>query len=96
MRTTAEENRQLGAEIAKKANAATGSVAIFLPLAGMSAIDKEGQPFDDPEARGALFDAVRRNRGDTELVELPHHINDTEFAEAAARRLLELIEAQPT
>ena len=94
MRTTAEENRRLGEEIARKADAASGPAAIFLPLKGVSAIDKAGQPFDDPEARHALFDAVRRNQGDVELVELPHHINDKEFAEAAVRRLVELIEEQ--
>ncbi|MBC8876404.1 MAG: Tm-1-like ATP-binding domain-containing protein [Planctomycetes bacterium] len=54
-------------------------------------MDKDGQPFDAPEAREALFDAIRKNHGSVELVELPHHINDSEFAEAAARRLIDMI-----
>jgi uncharacterized protein (UPF0261 family) len=94
MRTTADENRQLGAEIARKAALATGPVAILLPLRGVSAIDRDGQPFDDPKARSALFDAIRRDRGAVELVEIDQHINDPEFAEQAARKLLELIEHQ--
>ncbi len=51
-----------------------------------------GQPFDDPAAREALFDAIRETLGDVELVELPNHINDEEFAEVAARRLIDMIE----
>jgi uncharacterized protein (UPF0261 family) len=60
MRTTPEENAQLGAEICRKLSTATGPAAILLPLGGISAIDKAGQAFDDPVARTALFDAIRR------------------------------------
>ena len=91
MRTTADECGKLGDEIAAKVDAAKGPAAILLPLAGVSAIDKEGEAFDDPEAREALFESIRRNSGDAEIIELPFHINDPEFAEAAARRLIELI-----
>jgi uncharacterized protein (UPF0261 family) len=94
MRTTAEENAALGREIAQKVAASRGPAAIFLPLAGVSAIDRAQGPFDDPAARQALFEAIRRHRGPVELVELPHHINEHAFAEAAARRLIELIESK--
>ncbi len=59
MRTTPEENARIGAGIAQKLSAAKGPVAILLPGRGVSAIDKEGQPFDDPVARKALHDAIR-------------------------------------
>ena len=59
MRTTPEENAQLGEEIGRKLAAATGPAAILLPLQGVSAIDRAGQPFDDPAARAALFDGIR-------------------------------------
>ena len=91
MRTTVEENRRLGEEIALKANAAAGPTAILLPLQGVSAIDRSGQPFDDPDCRSALFDAIRTHRGTTELTELQCHINDAEFAECAARKLIEFL-----
>lgn len=94
MRTTVEENQQLGAAIGRKAAAARGSVALLLPLKGVSAIDQSGQPFDDPAARSALFETVRENRGEVELIEIDRHINDPEFAEAAARKLIELIGRQ--
>ena len=60
MRTTIAESAALGEEIGRKAAAATGPTAIVLPLKGVSAIDREGQPFDDPAARSALFGVLRR------------------------------------
>ncbi len=93
MRTTPEENTALGREIAQKVSAAQGPAAVMLPLRGVSAIDASGQPFDWPEARQALFQAIRENLSpQVELVELDAHINDPAFAEAAARKLLELMQ----
>jgi uncharacterized protein (UPF0261 family) len=96
MRTTVEENKRLGEEIARKAAAVAGPTAILFPLRGVSAIDREGQPFDDSEARAALLEALRRNRAGVPLVELDYHINDPEFADAAAHRLLELLRQAST
>jgi uncharacterized protein (UPF0261 family) len=91
MRTTAEENAQLGEEIGRKVAAAKGPAVILLPLQGVSAIDLAGQPFDDPGARETLFDSIRSHRGNVELIECDNHINDSRFAEAAASRLLQLL-----
>jgi uncharacterized protein (UPF0261 family) len=91
MRTTAEENSKLGEEIGRKVAAAKGPAVTLLPLQGVSAIDRAGQPFDDPIARASLYDAVRRCRGDIEIVEYDCHINDPSFAEAAAHKLLHLL-----
>jgi uncharacterized protein (UPF0261 family) len=91
MRTTADENQKLGEEIARKALAATGPAVIMFPLKGVSTIDREAQPFDDRPARDALLNALRRHHGAVELVELDQHINDPEFAEAAARKLIDLL-----
>jgi uncharacterized protein (UPF0261 family) len=94
MRTTPPENERLGEEIARKVSASTGPAAVLLPLRGVSAIDAAGQPFDDPPAREALFAAIRANLQGVELIELDRHINDPEFAEAAANKLLELMTAR--
>ncbi len=91
MRTTPDENRNLGEEIGRKAAAATGPTSILIPLRGVSAIDQTGQPFDDPIARQALYDGIRSTRGATELIELDLHINAPEFAEAATNKLLALM-----
>ncbi len=94
MRTTPEENRELGRGIGTKARAATGPVAIFLPKRGVSGIDIAGGSFDDPAARIALFEGVRATAGATEIHELDLHINDPAFAEAMANRLIALIGAK--
>jgi uncharacterized protein (UPF0261 family) len=91
MRTTAEENRELGREIRRKLSAATGPTALFVPLRGVSAIDVDGQPFRDAEADEALFAALRETGDDVETHELELDLNDPEFAVAMADRLHELI-----
>lgn len=92
MRTTKEENIRLGKVIAEKLNAAKSPTALMLPLRGVSAIDGEGQPFNDPEADKALFDTLRANIGsNVELIELDSNVNDDAFALAAAKKLLELM-----
>jgi uncharacterized protein (UPF0261 family) len=89
MRTTPEECAELGRRIASKLAAATGPVSVFVPLGGVSMIDAEGQPFYDPEADAALFDALREglDGSGVELVELDHNVNDEEFADAMVDRL---------
>ena len=93
MRTTPEENDKLGKEIAEKASAARGPTAILLPLKGVSAIDREGQAFWWPEADRALFQSIRNWTGpQVKVVELDLHINDAEFARAAADTLLGMVQ----
>jgi len=94
MRTTPEENARIGADLGKKVAAAKGPKSILLPKKGLSAIDAAGQPFDDPEARQALYGAIRDHAKGVEIVELDHHINDPEFADAAARKLLDLMKTR--
>jgi uncharacterized protein (UPF0261 family) len=91
MRTTPDENVKLGADIGRKLTVAKGPTTILLPLQGLSAIDHLGQPFDDSSARDALYNAIRANRGDIDVIELDAHINDNAFAEAAANKLLAMI-----
>lgn len=92
MRTTVEENRELGRILAEKLNASQGPVEVFLPLQGVSAIDREGQPFHNPEADAAFRDAFRAAlRPDIPVHEMNLHINDEAFAVAMAQRLHELI-----
>jgi uncharacterized protein (UPF0261 family) len=92
MRTTPEENDRLGKEIAEKASAARSPTAVLVPLRGVSAIDRVGQPFWWPEADAALFQSLRNwISPQVRLLELDLHINDPAFAEAAARTLLEML-----
>src|SRR5918993_702842 len=94
MRTTPEENARIGADIARKLSAAKGPVAVLLPARGVSAIDREGQPFDDPIARKALHDAIQAGARGIEVREIDRHINDPDFADAVAERLLALMQIE--
>ncbi|ELZ24390.1 hypothetical protein C477_01190 [Haloterrigena salina JCM 13891] len=94
MRTTPEENAELGAIIAEKLNDATGPTALVLSLEGVSAIDIAGEDFHDPEADEALFDALRSSLDeDVELLEVETDINDEDFAETLAETLDEYMRA---
>lgn len=95
MRTTPEECAEIGRRIAEQLNKARGPTTLLIPLRGVSMLDREGQPFHDPEADAALFQALRENvRPPVEIVELDLHINDPAFADAAAERLLALLESR--
>lgn len=99
MRTTPEENRRIGEFIVTRLNRMTGPVRFLLPLRGVSAIDASGQPFHDPVADAALFDAIRagwQQAGNRRLVELDLHINDPEFANALVTNFREIAAREPT
>ena len=93
MRTTPEENTELGTRLARRLSSATGPTSLFLPLRGVSAIDVDGGPFRDEAADRALFSAIH-DQLDTqrvELVEMDTDVNDDRFADAMADRLHQLI-----
>ncbi|KAA0892970.1 Tm-1-like ATP-binding domain-containing protein [Pusillimonas sp. ANT_WB101] len=83
MRSTAEELERAGREIAQKLNQSPGIVRLLMPMHGLSALDAPGQPFHDPLANQALFDAIGQHFVETEthtLERVQAHINDPEFA----------------
>jgi uncharacterized protein (UPF0261 family) len=85
MRTNVDENRLMGEFIAAKLNAMQGPVRFLIPEGGVSAIDKPGQPFHDPEADRMLFATIEqhfRSGAERKLVRLPYHINEDAFADA--------------
>jgi uncharacterized protein (UPF0261 family) len=92
MRTTPEECAELGRRLGAKLSAATGPVALFVPLRGISAISGEDGPFSDPDADAALLAGVRETLAPSvELHEVDAHVNDPAFAVAMATRLDEFL-----
>jgi uncharacterized protein (UPF0261 family) len=92
MRTNMEENQKMGKIFAEKANAAKAPVAFLIPLRGVSMLDADGQPFWDPEADRAMFDAIKSNiQKHIPVVEMNNNINDPEFAARAVEMMLDLI-----
>jgi uncharacterized protein (UPF0261 family) len=92
MRTNVEENQKIGRMIARAANESKGSVAILIPLQGVSQLDSPGGAFWDAEADGACFAAIKQNlRPGIPMIEIDANINDTIFAGRAARLLLDML-----
>ena len=92
MRTTAEENAEIGLFLARKIDACTGPLLFLLPTAVVSMLEAPGQPFFDPDADEALFTAIERNvRRPERIVRVPHHINDPEVADAAVAAWREVL-----
>jgi len=92
MRTTPEECAQLGRILAEKVNLSTGPVTVLLPKKAISVISAAGQPFYDPAADAALFQAIETHlRNDIPVMGLDTTINDPSFAEACANTLLTLV-----
>ena len=93
MRTTAEENARMGVWIGERLNRMEGPVRLLIPEGGVSMIDQPGQPFYDPEADKALFDALERTVVQTakrRLIRRPEHINDAGFIAALVANFLEI------
>ena len=93
MRTTPEENAEIGRRIAQRLREAKGPLEVILPLRGVSAIAKEGGPFHDPKAVSSCIEAIRKGAGDKLAIrEVDTDINDPEFARVCAETLLSLMQ----
>jgi uncharacterized protein (UPF0261 family) len=93
LRTTPQECREIGEWIGRKLNACRGPIRFLIPEKGVSAIDTPGQPFYDPAADAALFDALEntvQRTAQRRLVRLPLHINEPKFADALVENFLEI------
>lgn len=95
MRTTPEENKEIGTRIATRLNSAQGPVEIILPLRGVSLYAKEGGPFHDPASDRSCIAAIKEKiaaNANIQVVELDTDINDDTFSRECAERLISLLE----
>jgi len=86
MRTSPQENRQIGRFLAGKLNAMPGPVRFLIPKGGVSMLDSPGQPFYDTQADQALFETLQadvRQDENRRLIVVDYNINDPAFAAAA-------------
>ena len=93
MRTTPDENEELGRRVGSKLAAASSPTVLIIPRGGVSALDAPGQTFWDEQADARLFAAVLEKVGGTavEVIDYPGNINDPELARRAGDTLHELI-----
>ncbi len=85
MRTTRDENRAFGEWIGGRLNEMNGPVRFLLPEGGVSMLDAPGQPFHDPEADNALFEAIEKTVRATpsrRVERVRANINDEAFVSA--------------
>ncbi len=94
MRTTPDENAQMGAIFAEKLNASTGAVKVYVPMRGVSELDVEGKPFYDAAALPAFVSVLKANlRPDIPVVEMDMDINDPLFADETVNALLDMLKS---
>lgn len=92
MRTTPEENVQMGEIFAQKLNRATAPVAVLIPLKGFSILDSPGGRFWHPEADAAFTATLKAHlRPDIPVEEHDLNINDPAFADRATELLLDML-----
>lgn len=93
MRTTTEENHEIALWIAARVNKMTGPVRFLLPEQGVSALDKQGMSFFNPDTTAVLFDALEQNIQQNKMrqvIRVPAHINDPVFTEAVVSAFNEI------
>lgn len=91
MRANKEEMCETAKIMAEKLNKSKAPVTVAIPLKGVSAYDKEGMFFYDPDADHAMFETFKKEAGhNIKIVELNCHINDKEFADAVAELMREI------
>ncbi|MCA3449506.1 MAG: Tm-1-like ATP-binding domain-containing protein [Rhodobacter sp.] len=78
------QRRMVARAVMEKLAAATGETVFLLPLEGGNEWDRAGGPLHDAEGLAAFIDEVRKTcPGNVRLIEVPGHINDAAFTEAA-------------
>ncbi|MBD2821881.1 Tm-1-like ATP-binding domain-containing protein [Xenorhabdus sp. 42] len=97
MRTTPEENYQLGVWIGNKLNKCHGPIRFIIPEGGFSALDCPEQPFYLPAATLAFTDGLEKTVNQTEhrkIIKTPFHINSPEFCSLVVQHFEEIIQHQ--
>lgn len=99
MRTTPDEMREIARFMSRKLNRALGPFTLLLPEKGLSLLDTPGMPFDDPEAREALFselEATLELTPSRSVKRVPADINHPTFSAAVLAAFEEMMPPQQT
>ena len=96
MRTTKEENAELGKIIAQKLNKAHEKTVLMIPKEGVSSIDTPDNPFYGKEEDQVLINTLLSNLTNkkVKVIERENNINDSALAEESAKILIKLIKGE--
>jgi len=93
VRMSHEEMTTVGRVMAEKLNKATGPTLVLIPLKGFCMYCHAGEPLYDPEGDRKLIESLKSHlKPQIPVQEVDAHINDPEFADAAASCLIHLIQ----
>ena len=91
VRTSSEEMERVGKIMASKLNEASGPTIVMIPLRGFSYPNREGEALYDEEGNHAFIKTLKRDLKLVKVIEIDAHINDPEFANAAAQTIEKLL-----
>ncbi len=92
MRTTPEENEEMGRIFAGKLNAAQGPAVVYIPMGGFSELDFPDKIFWWPEADQAFVDGLKSKLNpEIPVIIVDKDVNDPEFSGQVAGKLLEML-----
>jgi uncharacterized protein (UPF0261 family) len=93
MRTTIEENRELGKRLAQKLNNNAANTIVIFPHGGVSLLDMDGKPFAGEAERKALFEGLKSALSpQIPLVETDGAINDPAVADLIVSEFVTLFD----
>ncbi|WP_127585125.1 Tm-1-like ATP-binding domain-containing protein [Paenibacillus koleovorans] len=96
MRTTSEENAELGRRLAGRLNAGNAPTILVFPEGGVSLLDVQGKAFHGEEQRQALLQGIVDTlRPDIPLIRVREDINHPDTAKQIAESFLHLYRANP-
>lgn len=87
-----EEALRVADVLAQKINQSTGSVALVIPLKGISRYDRPEYTFYNPDLDAVLFKQLKKSLSSrVPVIELNAHISDPELGETCASILLDML-----
>ncbi|MGD2125506.1 MAG: Tm-1-like ATP-binding domain-containing protein [Desulfobacteraceae bacterium] len=93
-RTNPDETRMIAKAVAEKLNTHSNKklVKFVIPKKGFSSLSVEGGALYDPDSDQALIDGLKQHLDpEIEIIEVETHINTTEFAQAIADALHQML-----
>lgn len=91
VRASPDEMENVGKIMASKLNGAKGPTVVMIPLRGFSYPNRKGETLFDEGGNHVFIKTLKENLRSIQVIEIDAHINDPEFANAAARTMERLL-----